>query len=374
MAIRTYLKNEKKLYEVYVNGINARGDRVQKKRSAIATLKEAEKVEFELMREVAMFREERVPYRWGEWFEICLKRMRVDLMPSTIASYESIRKWVRPHWEKTEIRELTRSDIHELIHEKVQTNTPHTRRGILRMMKRIFQMAVEEGCLDRNPATGIKVRVEEVEQKVLTNAEVEIFLREAKLAHHRFYPVWAMALLTGMRSGELIALEWNDIDFDARTIAVTKQWTSKNGLCQTKTRRSRVVPIADDLLVFLKERKLKEGPKHGTETQYVLPRLKEWEKGEQARVTREFCMGSGITSVKFHDLRATFITNLLARGESLARVMSIVGHSELKTTNGYLRKAGVDVQGGTDKLGYKLPNGAFGAEILPFPVQKQSEN
>lgn len=35
--------------------------------------------------------------------------------------------------------------------------------------------------------------------------------------------------------------------------------------------------------------------------------------------------------------------------------MSLVGHSQLKTTNGYLRKAGVDVQGGTDKLGYKLP-------------------
>lgn len=45
----------------------------------------------------------------------------------------------------------------------------------------------------------------------------------------------------------------------------------------------------------------------------------------------------------------------LARGESLARVMSMVGHHQLKTTNGYLRKAGVDVKGGTDKLGYKLP-------------------
>lgn len=46
---------------------------------------------------------------------------------------------------------------------------------------------------------------------------------------------------------------------------------------------------------------------------------------------------------------------MLARGESLARVMAMVGHSELKTTNLYLRKAGVDIMGGTDKLGYKLP-------------------
>ena len=132
-------------------------------------------------------------------------------------------------------------------------------------------------------------------------------------------------------------------------IFVTKQWTSKNGLGPTKTRSHRKVPICDQLLVFLKELKLKS-----TED-FVLPRLREWEKGMQARVLRDFCEGIGITTIKFHDLRATFITGLLARGESIARVMSIVGHTELKTTNGYYRKAGVDLHGGTDKLGFEIP-------------------
>ncbi len=159
-----------------------------------------------------------------------------------------------------------------------------------------------------------------------------------------------MALTTGMRSGELCALQWTDLDLEARTIAVTKQWTSKNGLCSTKSRKTRVVPISEDLLYFLKEYRLK-----AQNGDYVLPRLREWESGEQAKVTRDFCAMIGVTPVKFHDLRATFITNLLARGESLARVMAMVGHSELKTTNCYLRKAGVDVIGGTDKLGYKVP-------------------
>jgi len=91
------------------------------------------------------------------------------------------------------------------------------------MVKRIFQMAVEDGAIDRNPCTGINVRVSEVVQKVLTNKEVEIFLSEAKLANHRFYPVWLMALMTGMQSGELYALRWSDIDLDAQTISVTRQ-------------------------------------------------------------------------------------------------------------------------------------------------------
>jgi integrase len=224
------------------------------------------------------------------------------------------------------------------------------------MVKRIFQLAVEEGILDRNPCTGINVRVSEVESKVLNNTEVETFLDEAKKAHHRFYPVWLLALMTGMRSGELYALKWTDVDFDSRIISVSKAWNSKCGITPTKTRRTRIVPMSEDLLSFLKERKLSVGP----EDEYILPRLAEWEHGDQARVTREFCVGIGITSIKFHDLRATFITNLLARGESLARVMSIVGHSELKTTNGYLRMAGVDVKGGTDKLGYKVPKNHSG--------------
>lgn len=126
------------------------------------------------------------------------------------------------------------------------------------------------------------------------------------------------------------------------------------------------MPVSDDLPSFLRERKLK----HGAECEFVLPRLKEWTDGEQARVTRAFCTGLGITSVKFHDLRATFITSLLARGESLARVMSMVGHSELKTTNGYLRKAGVDVQGGTEKLGYKLPQSAEGVVLSLLKARK----
>lgn len=175
------------------------------------------------------------------------------------------------------------------------------------MAKRIFQMAVEEGVLDRNPCIGVSVRVSEVAQKVLTNAEVEIFLREARNCNHRFYPIWLMALMTGMRSGELFALKWTDLDFDARTISVTKAWSSKCGITSTKTRRTRIVPISDDLLSFLRERKLR----HGAQNEYVLPHSSEWENGEQARITREFCVGIGITPIKFHDLRATFITNLL---------------------------------------------------------------
>ncbi len=363
MAIRTYIENDRKLYEVYVQNTNSRGTRVQRRRAGIETLRKAETMEFELKRELAILREEEVPFRWHEWFDHCMRQMRIEMKPSTVYNYQTqIRKWIHPHWADIEIAKISRMDVHEMIFEKCAAIvSPQNRKTILKMLKRLFQMAVEEGKLDRNPCIGIQVKAPEVEQKVLTNSEVEIFLTEGKLTGHRFYPVWALALMTGMRSGELFALRWADVDLDSQTLSVSRQWTSKNGFGPTKTQRSRVVPISDDLALFLKELKLERG---GEES--VLPRFPEWESGEQARITREFCTAIGVTSVKFHDLRATFITNLLARGESLARVMAIVGHSQLKTTNGYLRKAGVDVQGGTEKLGYKLPKDSPGKILTLF--------
>jgi hypothetical protein len=100
----------------------------------------------------------------------------------------------------------------------------------------------------------------------------------------------------------------------------------------------------------LQELKLKTG---GAE--FVLPRLWEWDQGSQGQITREFCKGIGITSITFHDLRATFITQMLNNGVALSKVMAIVGHSSLKTTQGYLRLCGKDVEGATEELGVLVP-------------------
>lgn len=362
MAIRTIVgKNGIRTYEVYLNTLDARGIRVQRKRSGIDTLRKAQAIEFEIKRELAQLREEAVPFRWEEWFEVCVKRMKIEYKPSTVYNYETqINKWIHPHWKGKEIQTITKGQVFEVVFEKCKDIvSPNNRKTILKMLKRLFQMAVEEGVLDRNPCIGISVKAPEVEQKVLTNKEVEIFLKEAQITNHRLYPHWLMALMTGMRSGEMHALRWTDIDLDNKTISVSKQWTSRNGLGPTKTGGTRIVPIAPTLVVLLREWKLKSQKNED----FVLPRLTEWDNGEQARITREFCESIGITQVKFHDLRATFITNLLARGESLARVMSMVGHSQLKTTNGYLRKAGVEVQGGTDRLGYRVPDNSGGQLI-----------
>ena len=247
---------------------------------------------------------------------------------------------------------------------------------------RIFQLAVEEGVITKNPTRGIKIKVPSSEQKVLTSDEANKLLREGKLCNHRFYFHWAVALFTGMRNGEIYALRVSDVDMDTGIIHVKRQFNSKDGLHETKTNLSRVVPIADELKPLLKWFIAKGGYK---ETLWkwkdeskkekvffiwdnlLLPRVREWRQGDQSRFLRDFCKGIGLPEVKFHDLRATFITNMLSKGVALNVVMSIVGHRRIATTDVYNRLAGVGVRGSTNKLSYGLHFHAFpNNSVIPF--------
>jgi len=172
-----------------------------------------------------------------------------------------------------------------------------------------------------------------------------------------------------MRNGEIYALRVSDVDMSAGIIHIKRQFTSRDGLHETKTSLSRVVPIADELKPLLKwlmakgshretlwkwKNEAKKEKVSFVWDNLLLPRVREWRAGMQSEILRDFCRGSLLPEVKFHDLRATFITNMLSKGVALNVVMSIVGHRKITTTDVYNRLAGVGVKGSTNELGYGL--------------------
>lgn len=125
-------------------------------------------------------------------------------------------------------------------------------------------------------------------------------LASARDMDHQWYPVWMMALNTGMRSGELYALEWNDVDFENRLITVSKSYNKRLDLVKsTKAGYWRKVPINTDLESLLIELRTKSNDTN------VLPRINQWRRGKGAITFREFCEGIGISSVCFHALRVS---------------------------------------------------------------------
>ena len=394
MPIKVYQsKRNKKLYEVYVS-IRFKGERLQTRRrkdfqgNFITSLFTAKKVEFELKRELIAQKEGQPIWKWKGWLEECLRRMRFSLKHSTIMNYETILgKWIPEDWSKRELQTITKSEVHNLIFEKMFSTTPHQKKNFHKMLKRVFEMAIEEGVIDKNPVRGIKITLPSPKQKVLMAQEADKLLKEAKICNHRFYFHWVVALFTGMRNGEIYALRVSDVDLEAGIIHVTKQFTSKDGLHETKTNLSRVVPIADELKPLLKWLMFKGGYK-GTLWKWkdeakqekvsfiwdnlLLPRVREWRQGDQSRILRDFCKGISIPEVKFHDLRATFITNMLSKGVALNVVMSIVGHRRIATTDIYNRLAGVGVRGSTNKLSYGLHFHARSSDVV-IPLFQDKE-
>jgi len=369
--INKYQAGNKFLYEVFVKGRDKDGKQVGKRRRGITSARKAKEIEVDLINELRSKASDTKTYTWQEWHLECIKRMRMTLKMGTIMGYDGdLKKWLPQNWCEKEMSSFSKNDVYDLIFNYIGDRaSAHIRQKTYKKVLRLFELAVEDGIINRNPAKGIRVRVPEANKKVLNSNEADLLLRLAKECQHRFYYHWAFALFTGMRSGEMYALRWSDIDLETGLISVTKQWTSKDGLHHTKSNRNRVVPISAELRGLLSELK-KLGPikaclrpsvaqarsKPVTFNDLVLPRLREWRNGDQAAVLADFCKSIDVTPVKFHDLRATFITNLLSQGVALVKVMSIVGHRKMSTTDEYLRLAGVDVKTGTtEKLGYSLP-------------------
>ena len=219
----------------------------------------------------------------------------------------------------------------------------------------VIRWGLEEGIIksgerivNHSPVYGLGVEDKaEKTPPILTLDEVRKLLFEAKLHGHPWYSHWALAILSGMRSGELYALKWEDVDEDNGIIRVTKSFnktmkllkSTKNG----KWRNVNISPQLKEILLFLQN----EFPN----SEYVLPRIGAWENGQAGKVLRMFLNRIGIEKyVTFHTLRACFATHLLATGAEPMKVMRMGGWSDLKTFQIYIRMAGIDVKGVSDAL------------------------
>lgn len=173
-------------------------------------------------------------------------------------------------------------------------------------------------------------------------------------------------VLTGMRNGELFAVLWSDVDFESRIIRLTKSYNTRTRTVKsTKAGYWRNVPISHELHQLLSELKFGAGNR-----EHVLPRSWQWDRGEQARILRMFCLGIGIPSIRFHALRACFATQLMGNNVAPIRVMKICGWRDLKTMERYVRLAGVDESGATDCQQVLASDAeAMGKVVSLFPEQ-----
>lgn len=274
-----------------------------------------------------------------------------EISLGTVMDYmEIIHGWT-DEWKKLHVSEIDRASAWRVL-DRVEREVSITRRKRLRTaIDAIFKWGILSGRLaglKEIPTEGyVGTKKEEDRMPEILNLEqIRNFLAYAKELNHPWYPIWALALFTGMRSGELYALQWDQIDFDNQLIFVHRNWTGATGLGPTKGRYWRSVPIESEQVLGLLKKLQDERGKEKS----VLPHFRAWTRGEQAAELREFCVGSGLPSIMFHTLRACFATQLIRDSVAPAVVMKICGWKDLKTMQRYIRLSGIEVKGATRGL------------------------
>ena len=361
MAIIKYfdIKDQREYYKVRVvrkSPINP-NLRVDKMVNKIVTLVEAQKIEKNITREAdrEVFSKETEGVKWKvlveEWNEAVFKKdiFAKNLSVTAHDEYYKILINYTSDWFNFRIEEIDKSKAWLLL-DKVDREVSISRRKRLRTaIDSVYTWAILSARIKNisSPCEGYKSLRKEEEKipEILTLAEIKQLLKAAKELDNLWYPIWALALFTGMRSGELYALQWDAVDFEGRMIQIHRNWTSKTGFGPTKGRYWRSCPAGDQLIDFLKELKLKTG-----NTKFVLPRFQAWTDGNQALLLRHFCTGIGLPSIKFHTLRACFATQLIKDSVAPAIVMKICGWKDLKTMQRYIRLSGIEVKGATNSI------------------------
>lgn len=276
----------------------------------------------------------------GEWLDTWLNQYKkIDLRPSTWESYEVIiRNHLKPTIGALYLQDLRPEHLQKLYNDKInEGKSSQTVHHIHKVIHSALDQAVKNKLITHNVSEATTLpKIKRREIKVLTIEEQEKFLEVIK--EDRLGPAFLTLLSTGIRRGELLALTWQDIDFEKGTVFIRRNmvWTKEGPVFQEpKTEKSkRVIPLSTTLLEVLKkhrENMFKEGHYGAdkavfcsTTGTYIIPR-------NFNRKYKELCKKAGI-NVNLHALRHTFATRLLEAGENLKVVQELLGHAKVSTT------------------------------------------
>jgi integrase len=277
------------------------------------------------------------------WLE--MKRGSVA-SPGTYERYSThVRLHIIPALGKHRLSHLAPQHIQKLYSEKRATLAPRTVHHVHSTLHSALEYAIKQGLVYRNVSELTKApKVRKVETKVWTPEEVRAFLSTAEL--DRLYALYCLALATTMRQGELFGLHWRDVDLDAGMVkvrtAVRRSKTHGVQMAVPKTDSGRrVIPIAQSVATILRAHYERQGVER-------VSMGGEWEDHDLVFTTRvgsplhpsavdyrcfrPLVIKAGVPIIRFHDLRHTAATILIAQGVPVGVVSQMLGHTSAAFT------------------------------------------
>lgn len=257
-----------------------------------------------------------------------------EIKPSTFASYEA--RWTKhivPRFTSRRVGDITREELKAFLTDLQKRTSIDTRRKVQQVIHKLFELALSEGWLVRNPADGIAMPGAKAnrEPHALTDPEVEKIANEVPARYRAL--VWTLAE-TGARIGELTALRIKKLNGNIRIVENAPEVGGHKITGTPKTKRSeRFVPISPKLRHILRGHYDAGFANRFDPESYVFTA----ERGSQVRqgnfrkrVLQPAAARAGIKEVTTHDFRHTAISLWLQRGLTPFEVAKMVGHTDLR--------------------------------------------
>ncbi len=284
------------------------------------------------------------------WLE---NKARPEIGPVTYARYEQlVRLHVTPLLGGVSLAKISAAHVEAFYGDlERRGESASARKRVGRLLASALRHAVRLKLIPYNPAADVaKPRAESREMLYLSEPQVRQFLDAA--CGRRLFALYAVAVGTGMRQGELLALRWTDIDFDAGTVTVQRSLTQVKGefvVKEPKSRASRrtiaLPAFALDGLRLHRAKMLAEGniaapvfcTRNGTyiEKSSLIRQCFRPVVDAANRTAVEKANGAEpalLPPIRFHDLRHTHATLLLSQGHSIKAVAHRLGHSKADIT------------------------------------------
>jgi len=276
---------------------------------------------------------------------------------STQETYQqALDRHILPYFGDMPLDEISRKDIKSFIVEKQRqriskgkSGTKKKKRlsaGTIRNLKAylssILTEAVDDELIAFNPAarTGKLIKKDKAKEIFpFTWEEKAKFEKAMQQQYPRYYPLFLTALRTGMRLGELIALQPGDLDFNGGFIEIRRAF-SRGRLTTPKSGKSRRVDMSNGLaetlkqhLVSRKKEALRKGWGEPPELLFYNEAGNRIElSGIRKRVFYKCLEKTGLRRIRIHDLRHTYATLRISKGDNILDVSKQLGHHSIKIT------------------------------------------
>lgn len=269
-----------------------------------------------------------------------------NLAPKTVVSYRQIiNLHLIPAIGSIPLTKLQPMHIQQYVTNHLKTRSPRTVAYTLTLLKQALKHAVQKWrLLPFNPADAIeRPSYRRVKFQALTLEGAQEFLDSVR--DHKHYPIIYTALYTGMRQGELLGLRWEDVDFNRSVLKVqrTAQWVTGLGRIEKPPKTeaglrevdlpASVISLFKDLRKQQMENRLFMAERY--EENNLVFCQENGKPVDPANLTcrfRRLADMAGLPDLRFHDLRHTHASLMLAAGEQLHVVQQRLGHEKPSTT------------------------------------------